>query len=73
MEVKELKNVKAIKKNDNKGTIHSDMEPFVNMTLDEELTTDRLKEMIIAHLLTRGFEGQEVETTWTIESEKEDI
>ena len=74
MEVKELKNVKAIKKtNDNRNTIHSGMEPFVNMTLDEELTTDRLKEMILAHMLTRGYEGQEVETTWTIESEKEDI
>lgn len=75
MEVKELKmNEKVIKKmNDNQNTIRSGMEPFVSMTLNEELTTDRLKEMIVAHLLTRGYEGREVETTWTVESDQEDI
>lgn len=53
--------------NDNKhNTLRSGLEPYASITLEDKLTVNQLQEMIIAHLLTRGSVGKEVEMKWTM-------
>lgn len=61
------KEMNRINKNDNKGTLRSGLEPFASITLEDKLTVTQLQGMIIAHLLTRGNIGEEVEMKWSLD------